>query len=100
MNTTDKFEGKVLNALDKLEDEGKIVGLVDPMAFDSEEELETKKRIWRDIFDRNPDLSNLIISIYADLGDDGLYEYLFTFIRDNFGAWYQEVTKSEAKNAD
>lgn len=96
MNTTDKFEEKVLNALDKLEDEGKIVGLVDPMAFDSEEELETKKRIWRDIFDRNPDLSNLIINIYADLGDDGLYEYLFTFIRDNFGAWYQEVTKSEA----
>lgn len=96
----DKFEGKVLNALDKLEDEGKVVGLVDPMAFDSEEELEAKKQKWMDIFDRNPDLSNLIINIRADLGDDGLYEYLFTFIRDNFGAWYQEVTKSEAKSVD
>ena len=96
----DKFEGKVRSALDTLESEGKVVGLVGPMAFDTEEGLEAKKQKWMDIFDRNPDLSNLILNLYADLGDDGMYKYLFTFIRDNFGAWMQEVEKPVAKDVD
>ena len=62
----DKFEAKVINAVGKLEKEGKIVGLEDPMAFDTEEELEKKKATWNEIFLRCPDFADYVINVYMN----------------------------------
>lgn len=82
----DKFEGKVLNAIDKLEDEGKIVGLEDPMAFDTEEGLKKKEEAWKEIFLRCPDFANYIIEIYNDGGESAISkinDYLSEFDKKN-----------------
>lgn len=78
----DKFEEKVLNAVDKLESEGKIVGLEDPMAFDTEEGLKKKEAIWKEIFLRCPDFANYIIEMYdagGELAITTLHDYLGEF---------------------
>ena len=78
----DKFEGKVLNAIDKLEDEGKIIGLEDPMAFDTEASLEKKEAIWMEIFLRCPDFANYITEMYTVGGEKAiakLHDYLGEF---------------------
>ena len=42
------------------------------MVFDTEESLDEKKKLWDDIFLTNPDLSDMIIELYKDLGIQGL----------------------------
>lgn len=57
--------------------------LIDPMAFDTEEDLATKKEKWMDIFQRCPDLSDKILSIYEKNGE-GALSILLKFINDKF----------------
>ena len=105
----DKFEGKVLSTLDKLETEGKIEskpvedeGLIDPMAFDSEEDLNAKKEKWMDIFQRCPDLSNRILELFANIGEEGM-KIFDKFIADKFDEYYKpfkEFFSEEKKNEE
>lgn len=78
----DKFEEKVLNAIDKLEDEGKIVGLEDPMAFDTEEGLKKKEETWKEIFLRCPNFANHIIEMYTEGGELAI-STLYNYLRDS-----------------
>ena len=51
----------------------------DAMAFDTEEDLKKKKEKWMDIFQRCPDLSDLIIDLFDSKGEDGINE-LYRFV--------------------
>lgn len=42
--------------------------LVDPMVFDSEEDLAKKNEIWKDIFLRCPDAADSLIDLYNKIG--------------------------------
>lgn len=105
----DKFEGKVRSALDKLEEEGKIEskpvedeGLIYPMAFDSEEDLNEKKEKWMDIFQRCPDLSDRILSIYEKNGEEAM-KILDKFICDKFDEYakpFKEFFSEEKKDEE
>lgn len=57
--------------------------LEDAMAFDTEENLNEKKEKWIDIFQRCPDLSNRILSIYEKNGEEAM-GILNKFIADKF----------------
>lgn len=70
----DKFEAKVRNALNNLENEGKIKStpvdennLVDPfMQEESPEALEKKKALWNDIFNQYPEFADSLIDFYQN----------------------------------
>ena len=53
--------------------------LEDPMAFDTEADLEKKEVIWKEIFLRCPDFANYITEMYTAGGEKAiakLYDYL------------------------
>lgn len=50
--------------------------LVDPMAFDTEDNLEVKKQKWNDIFQRCPDFADFIIDFFDAYGEEGIGELM------------------------
>lgn len=50
--------------------------LIDPMAFDTEEDLEVKRQKWNDVFRRCPDFADLIIDFFDAYGEDGINDLL------------------------
>lgn len=54
-----------MNELNKNQNEE----LIDPMAFDTEDDLKGKEEKWSEIFLRCPDLSNTILDLYEKDGE-------------------------------
>lgn len=67
--------------------------LIDPMVFDTEEDRESKKEKWMEIFYRCPELSDRILNLWADL-DEKEMKYLDEFIMNGFSEYYCSVTRS------
>ena len=70
--------------------------LEDAMVFDTKEDLDKKKKDWDSIFLTCPDLSDRILAIQSDLGEEGL-KLLNEFIVDGFSDYYKS---SKGDNTD
>lgn len=68
--------------------------LIDPMVFDTEEDRESKKEKWMEIFYRCPELSDHLLDLWANLGENGM-EHLAEFLTNGFAEYYNAATKTE-----
>lgn len=68
--------------------------LTEGMVIESKESLLKKREKWLDIFERCPDLSDRIINIFNDIGEDGM-KYLDEFIMNGFSDYYVSATNAD-----
>lgn len=65
--------------------------LTEGMIIESKESLLKKREKWLGIFERCPELSDRIINIFNDIGEDGM-RHLDEFIMNGFSDYYAAAT--------